>query len=184
MSTLATAPLFSYHDRCVSMHLHPGGCKRQPTSTSPPSLHKPAVPRPSPSGIPVASASPTLRGMSRPRCAWPLAEAAGRRAPRKSGCGFPIRFGWEETDCRDLRPQFWLGARGKDVQVLPLDYPAPSRIVRLSTVLSVSAPSLWLCGYAMWPCLYSSLRQGKDVPRLYSTPSARFLRFQAAERWR
>jgi putative transposase len=32
MSTLATAPLSSYHDRRVSMHLHPSGCKRQPTS--------------------------------------------------------------------------------------------------------------------------------------------------------
>jgi putative transposase len=33
MSTLATAPLSTYHDRRVSMHLHPSGCKRQPTST-------------------------------------------------------------------------------------------------------------------------------------------------------
>jgi putative transposase len=32
MSTLATAPLSSYHDRRMSMHLHPSGCKRPPTS--------------------------------------------------------------------------------------------------------------------------------------------------------
>jgi len=55
----------------------------------PPSLPQPAVPRPSPEATPVASASPILNGMSRPRGAVLRAAPAGCRGglgARAAGC--------------------------------------------------------------------------------------------------
>src|SRR5262249_41245324 len=81
----------------------------------PPSLPQPAIPRPAPEGTPVASASPILNAMSRPRGTMSRATQAGCRGALGGACS-GMRKQWSPASIRGMRP----GGGAKMPFILPI----------------------------------------------------------------